>query len=102
MIQSGTTIQVSTDSGHDYVDPDESMLYQLFLHLEERATGHLTLVAHPPSQEGLSPQLTLTRRAGGSYRIEERDGAGEVHEAIVRNMALAHDSACRWARTQAS
>lgn len=102
MIQSGIITRASTDTGHEYLNPDDSLLYQLFLHLEDRAIGQLTLAVHVPSQQVSAPMLTLVRQGDSSYLIEERDSRGETHEEVVGNMALAHDTASRWVRSQAS
>ncbi len=93
MTQPGTT-HVSTDDGHGYTNPDEPLMYQLFLHLEDRAQGHLTLARHP----GAVPSLRATRQGDGRYCLEERGRRGETRESIVSNMALAHDTVCRWAQ----
>jgi hypothetical protein len=88
--------RVRTDAGFEYVDPDESLLFQLFLDVEERGAGQLTLERHSTHPGTRSAQLKVIRQRDRSYRIQEVENPGEVRESVSRNMAWAHDATCRW------
>jgi hypothetical protein len=91
----GATHRVTLQSGRFYDDPDEDMLYQLFVELETGA--ELYLIVHRAADPTGETFVHALRDDDGSYILEQRAGGPITQIGTVKpSLPWAHLAVCDW------